>query len=480
MKWLLLLGLGINIFSALAQSEKTFIPSAFLDTVPEDVHNTLKARLLNDKGRVTVKGREGDYIKTLYDQRFDYVVSNFNEDRFILDHPLTATLRKITDRIYATNPQLPRELSIYTYRSSVPNAVSFGEGTICLMLGLLERVETEDQVAYILCHEFAHYYAQHAERNIAELAALNYDKELKRTINDIKKDPYRTYAKLKALFNSLDLSLSRHNRKSEFEADSLGLVYYLNTGYNPYAPLRVMQILGNADRGLFTKNIDFKKYFDFKAFPFQDSWIDYSPSDMIYASPDDEEEGDTLKTHPNTKRRFDRIQRQLRITDLDSTQLYIGESFSHLSELASFEILSSHYHFREYGKALFSALVLAESYPRNPYPHAMISKSLYQLYKAQKDHNLEKVLELPDPRFDENYNRFLSFINKLRLHELASLAYEYATTRPTEFYTDEEFIHALWQCSRFEFSKVDAEKVALEYEQLYPNGRYLQEMKNKK
>lgn len=71
MKWLLLLGLGINIFSALAQSEKTFIPSAFLDTVPEDVHNTLKARLLNDKGRVTVKGREGDYIKTLYDQRFD-------------------------------------------------------------------------------------------------------------------------------------------------------------------------------------------------------------------------------------------------------------------------------------------------------------------------------------------------------------------------------------------------------------------------
>src|SRR3546814_20088287 len=70
----------------------TFTPSAFLDTVPVDVHDALKARLQNDKSRVTTKGREGDYIKTLYDQRFDYVVTNFNEDRFILDHLLLSTL----------------------------------------------------------------------------------------------------------------------------------------------------------------------------------------------------------------------------------------------------------------------------------------------------------------------------------------------------------------------------------------------------
>lgn len=479
MKWLLLLGLGLIIVSSFAQSAETFTPSAFLDTVPVEVHDALRARLLKDKAKVRAKGREGDYIKSLYDQRFDYVVSNFNEDRFILDHPLTSTLRRITERIYASNPLLPRELSVYTYRSSVPNAVSFGEGTICLMLGLLQRVETEDQVAYILCHELAHYYAQHADRNMAELAALNYDKDLKRKINDIKRNPYGTYSKLKALFNDLDLSLSRHNRKSEFEADSLGLVYYLNTGYNQHAPLRVMQVLGNADRGLYRENIEFKKYFDFKAFPFKESWIEYSHSSMIYAS-DDDEEGDTLKTHPNTQKRFDRLRRQLGIADPDTMQLRVGEDFTDMRRLASFEILSSHYHFREYGKALFNAFVLAELYPRNPYPHAMISKSLYQLYKAQKEHNLEDVLELPHPRFDENYNRFLSFINKLRLHELASLAYEYATTCPMEFYTDEEFVHALWQCSRFEFSKVDAEKVAREYEQLYPNGRYLNEMKTEK
>lgn len=478
MKFLLLVLLSIQIVFAFGQYQQRFTPSSFQDTIPSEVYSRLKKRLVEDKAKITTKGKQGNYIRSLHDRRFEYLVKSFNEGYFIVDHPLTTFLTKVASRIYDANPNLSQNVNIFAFNSSAPNAVSFGEGTICIMLGLLERLETEDQVAYILCHEFAHYYANHAEKNFADLAALNYDKELKHKIDDAVNSPYGRYSRLKALFNQIGLSVTYHSRKSEFEADSLGLVYYLKTGYDRRAPLRVMQILEQADKETFRHNIDFKKYFDFNDFPFKDSWTAYSKSNIVYGNANDEET-DALKTHPNCKSRFGRLKRQLNnLIEPDTAQFHSDKTLKGLNQLASLEIINSHYYFKQYGKALFNSLLLADSFPDNPYPHAMIAKSLYQLHRAQKNHDLHTVLELPDPRFDENYDRFLTFINKLRLHELANIAYQYVTTRPAAFYTNEEFIHALWLCSKFDFSKIGPEKVARDYENLHPQGRYIREIQN--
>jgi|GEM_PF-2095182 hypothetical protein len=461
---------------AFAQHNVSFIPSQLLDTIPEEIHEKLKARLVADKSRVSGPKKESDYIKTLYEQRFEYVVNAFNEGYFMVDHSLTYTLRRIAERILVSNPSLPREVDVYAYRSGEPNALSFGEGSIGIMVGLLERLQTEDDVAFVLCHEFAHYYAKHAERNFARVAALNYDKELGKKISQIKRTPYGRYSKLKALFEDLGMSMGTHTREAEFEADSLGLVYFLNTGYDRYAPIRTMEVLSTADKGFYQQPIDFKKHFDFKDFPFKEQWTSYSQPAVTYASLA-ASKNDSLRTHPDTGRRSRRLARQLGGEfSGDSSQ---ATSFTKWSELASFEIINSNYQLKQYGRSLFYAMMLAERFPENPYPSAMISKSLYQLYKAQKEHNLDKVLELLDPRFDENYNRLLTFLHKLRLHELARLGYEYVISRPAEFYTNEDIIHALWLCSGFDFSKVDRNKVTEEYRTLYPQGRYLKEMTNR-
>ena len=475
MKYVLVILSCLPFWPAFSQYERDFRPYEFQDTIPPEIYQTLKTRLLRDKALVTDKGKVGSYIRSLYDQRFEYLVQTFNKDYFLLDHPLTHLLERINTKIHEHNPQLKGDVRVYTYGSAVPNAVSFGEGTICIMLGLLERLETEDEIAYVLCHELAHYYAGHAQKNIAELAALNYDKELKSKIDAIRNNPYGQYTKLKALFNSLDLSVTRHSRGSEFEADSLGLVYFLKTGYNPYAPLQVMKVLEGADSELHRDSIQFRKYFDFKNFPFKAAWAKYKKPDILY-QPFLDGNSDTLRTHPNCLRRLIRLQQQIGMDTVGTPRSNTGIFLRGENRLASLEIINAHYHFREYGKALFKSMIMADQLPDNPYTHAMISKSLYQIYKAQKNHNLHAVLELPDPRFDENYDRLLTFVNRLRLHELANLAYEYVTTRPAEFYKNEDFIHALWMCSRFEFSKVDPEKVREEYEQLFPGGKYLSEI----
>jgi Zn-dependent protease with chaperone function len=462
--------------AVLGQFEKSYKPLPFQDTIPSNLHETLKQRLKADKETVMAKGKVGSYMKTLYEQRTDYLVKTFNEDYFMVEDNLAKYLQSVLNKIYDANPQLPRETNVYPYRSSSPNAISFGEGTLGIMLGLIERIESEDVLAFVLCHELAHYHTGHTAKKIEQLADLNYDRVLKKQIDAIMSNPYGRYTKLKNLFNSLDLSISKHSRETEFEADSIGLSYFLKTTYNRAAPLRCMQILSSADSNTFKRNIDFKKYFSFREFPFKESWIDYQPSDVWHALPE-HAGSDTAQTHPNCDKRFFALKRQLRLTDSSPSVIRKGKLIPSVADQASFEIVSTLYHYRQYGKAMFHAIVLAEKFPGNAYAHAMICKSLYQLYRAQKNHEFGKVMELPDPRFEENYNRFLSFIHKLRLFEMANLAYHYAATRPEPFYSDEEFLHALWMCSKLEVSKVDPEKVRIDYEALYPKGRYISEMK---
>jgi hypothetical protein len=68
--------------------------------------------------------------------------------------------------------------------------------------------------------------------------------------------------------------------------------------------------------------------------------------------------------------------------------------------------------------------------------------------KARENHVLGKVLELPDPRFNENYDRFLTFFHRLRLSELENLAYNYVISQDEKYFSDEEFLYATWLCSR--------------------------------
>jgi Zn-dependent protease with chaperone function len=470
---LVLLAFGVN---ATAQHIAPFVPAPFLDTIPADVHERLTQRLEADKQRVDAKGKEGRYIKSMYDDRFAYITKIFNDDYFLTNDPLTEMVRRITDRIYTANPHLPRDVNVYVHRSQIPNAVSYGEGTFAIMLGLIERLETEDQLAFVMCHELAHYYRQHAELTASRIAALQSDKDIRKEIRDIRSSVYNRYARIKDLLESINLSTNHHSRQAEFEADSLGLTYYLNTDYDRRAPLRVMEILDGVDEPAFKGALDLRSHFSFEAFPFNDKWDRYSPSELVYASMV-ESETDTMKTHPSCDKRLIRLQDLLGLSDAPPPGT--DNLFEPLRLRASFETLQALYHFREYGRAFYVALVLSQQYPDHPYPQAMVSKTLYQLFKAQEAHKLHKVLAHPHPRFDENYNRVLSFLGTLRLHEIANLAYEYATSRPVSFYKDEEMLHALWQCSRFKFSKLNSDKVAQEYETYFPKGRYLNEMQNR-
>jgi len=51
------------------------------------------------------------------------------------------------------------------------------------------------------------------------------------------------------------------------------------------------------------------------------------------------------------------------------------------------------------------------------------------LYKAQKDHSLGKVAELPAPDYPKNYNSLLQFVQNLYLGDLASISFYFLKAR---------------------------------------------------
>jgi predicted Zn-dependent protease len=450
-----------------SQFEKNYIPSPVQDTIPTATYQSLQAKLTLDKSRVTeAKSQINTYLKELYTKRTDFVIEQFNNDYFIVDENLSPYLQSILENIYTANPSLPREAKVYAFRSDAVNAMSYGEGTIAFTLGLLSRMETEAQIAYVLCHELAHYHSRHSDIKMTKFARLNYDKQLKRQVKAISKSEYGQYTKFTQLMRSLDISITRHSRENEFEADSIALLYYLNTTYDTHAPIRTLQILDSADVSPYQKNIDLKKYFDFENYRFKEHWISYTPSTTWHASA----ENDSLHTHPSCARRIIALQRQLKLQKQKDQQPAKTNAMRTRSE---FEQAASAFHFKSYGKALFKSMILSERYPDNAYAHAMIGQSLYQLYLHQKNHELGKVLALPDPRFDENYDRVLSFLHALRLLELASLAYQYISTKKETFSTSEDFIYARWLSSHTEVSQDDPAKIKSEYIARFPAGKYI-------
>jgi Zn-dependent protease with chaperone function len=467
--------LSLASLPGFAQFDVNYKPLPFLDTITGTMDADLKEKLRLSKEACNERSTQvNTFLKSLYDKQHEYLVKSINDDLFIIDGTIVQYLEGIVSLIYDANPQLPRRVKVVAVRSEVPNAMSFGEGTIGITLGLLAKLKTDAQVAFVLSHEMAHFHASHSDMHLRTLARLNYDKELKKKIDDVKRSEYNRYSKMKEIFTGMGFSITQHSREHEHEADSLGFSYLINTKFNPQSALAVMAILDSVDFHADERSIDFKKHFDFKSYSFKPTWAVYTKSTTWHAS---FETADSLKTHPDCKRRIAALDRQWTRINKRSGEDNIGMGLQSVRPMSQFELVESLYHFKSYGKSLFLTLQLLNTYPANIYLQSMVGRNLYHLYVAQKNHEFGKYTELPDPRFSDAYDRYLTFIQKLRLSELSALSYYYTTYCPERNFDHDEFMYTLWLVSAVGESQIDPEKVKEEYLSKFPDGKFVAKMK---
>jgi len=116
------------------------------------------------------------------------------------------------------------------------NAFALPGGQIFITYALLSKLENEDQVAGVLGHEIGHVLGRHSAERIAE-------HEFWKTIST----GASVGADAGSIVNSIGQNVLLGNgRDDELESDKLGVLFMINSGYNPEEMIGVMKILKTA------------------------------------------------------------------------------------------------------------------------------------------------------------------------------------------------------------------------------------------
>jgi predicted Zn-dependent protease len=111
------------------------------------------------------------------------------------------------------------------------NAFAFPGGYLYLNMGILLVAENEAEFAGVIAHEISHVTARHATRSLSKARYIEFA-----TIPASFLGGSWIQMGIHAVLGfGIDLELLGINRRSEKEADQLGIQYMWNTGYDPNA-----------------------------------------------------------------------------------------------------------------------------------------------------------------------------------------------------------------------------------------------------
>lgn len=124
------------------------------------------------------------------------------------------------------------------------NAFALPGGQIFITLGLLEKLQTEAQLAGVLAHEMGHVIERHAAE---QMATGQLGQILTVAVGTAASDQSNSGYQIAAVVDHM-MQL-RYSRKDESEADTWGLKLMTTSGFNPQAMIEVMKVLKASSGG---------------------------------------------------------------------------------------------------------------------------------------------------------------------------------------------------------------------------------------
>jgi len=132
-------------------------------------------------------------------------------------------VQTLIDKLQGQCAKLPYQLTVYLHDSPLVNAVALPGGNVVVFSGLLEKVESENELAFVLSHEMGHYVNRDHLRGLGRALIFM-------TLSAILFGPDSSIGNL--LARSLDVTEMGFSRKQETLADEFGLdILYCNYGH---------------------------------------------------------------------------------------------------------------------------------------------------------------------------------------------------------------------------------------------------------
>jgi len=336
-------------------------------------------------------------------------------------------LNRIKDRIASHNPELKNvDFHVLTYRTAEPNAHSMGEGYIFVNLGLLERLNTEDQIAFVLAHEMGHDLARHSIKESKRLSESYYSDTYKKIRKSGRKKFERNSA-LHQMINSFFANNMRYSRANEVMADSMGYRFFINAGYAPKSAIETLNILDNADQLIYTDTLRLSAYFNFEEYAFKSYWLDPSNTNQEWISDSTLfNVPDSMKSHPDCKARIKLLEEDIK--SMPGNDIPNVHQFDQLKPQVSFEVVQSLMESKDYVMAMFMSLQMKSQYPANQYLKCVTAHCLFELAEAMTRNEYLEYVNFPDKDYGMAYNKFLVFLHNMSSSTLRKLFTNYMTT----------------------------------------------------
>ena len=121
-----------------------------------------------------------------------------------------------------------KPVRFYVTASPAVNAFATPERTVYVTMGLLARIESEAQLAFILCHELGHVSKRHGLNLYLKDQELKEVASTRRGRKQLSKDPF---------------AINRYSRANEQEADDYGTELFKSLGYPATDAESVFEVL---------------------------------------------------------------------------------------------------------------------------------------------------------------------------------------------------------------------------------------------
>jgi hypothetical protein len=367
-----------------------------------------------------IKGLPEEADKDLQEQTLKYHQRNnlalydfFWSGKTLFGDELTNYVNKVGQKVLEQYPEVKGEITFYTYKSASINAFCTGKGAIFINVGLIAKLKNEAELAFTISHEIVHYLKKHSVNSFLERYAM---------FNQNKKDDKLNYD------SKIDL-LYQFSRNNEFQADSLGIIRYLNLGYDEASVSRLLKMLYYAYLPL--ENVPF----DFSFFNSNHLIIPkYFYLDSVNPIAEIEERNDLFHTHPNVSKRINLAQKMVENSGkIGGSQYLLPESeFKKISSIAKFESVHLNLMGRDYTKAIYNAFVLMQDHPNSKYLRMVILKGVYGLSKYKSANEFSLVSE-GYYRMEGESQRLLYLFKHLTRKQVNVLAIDYVTKFVTDY-----------------------------------------------
>jgi len=167
------------------------------------------------------------------------------------DPQAQALVDRVGDQIVANSPAgqsgYPFEFHLLADPNTI-NAFALPGGQVFITAGLLNKLETEGELAGVLGHEIGHVVGRHGAEHMAkaQLTEGLTGAAVIATYDPNDPSSRNTAAVAQLIGQMINM---KYGRDDELESDRLGIEYAAASGFDPRSMLRVMEVLAEASQG---------------------------------------------------------------------------------------------------------------------------------------------------------------------------------------------------------------------------------------